>query len=147
VHGINVLPVTGASLYLGRRPDAVRARYAHLLEANRGAVHQWRDVLWMYLALDDPERAAGLVDEDHYFDTEFGGSWASTLYWIGGLRALGHVDTSVRADTTSYAVFRGNSGRTYSAWNPGAAPLHVTFTDGASLDVAPRSLAHTTRRE
>jgi hypothetical protein len=140
-----VLPITGASLYLGRRPDAVRADYASLLDSNRGPVHQWRDVLWMYLSLGDPARASALVKDEHYFDTEFGGSWAATDYWIGALRALGRVDTSVVADAPGFAVFDSGSARTHAAFNPAATPLHVTFSDGAVLDVPPRTLGHATR--
>jgi endoglucanase Acf2 len=140
VHGINVLPVTGASLHLGRHPDAIRANMQHLLAQNRGPVHQWRDVLWMYDALADAPGAAALADDDHYFDPEFGSSWAATFSWIDGLRAVGAVDPDVTADATSYAVFRGPAGRTHAAYNPGPKPLHVTFSDGATLDVAPGSM-------
>jgi endoglucanase Acf2 len=145
VHGINVLPVTGASLYLGRHPEAVKRNYDYLLAANRGPVHQWRDVMWMYLALDDARTAESLLDADHAFDTEFGNSWAAVSHWVRNLRALGHVDTSVLADTTSYAVFRSGADRTYAAYNPTAAPLVVTFTDGATLSVPPGGMRHLTR--
>ncbi|HEY2515176.1 MAG TPA: glycosyl hydrolase [Polyangiaceae bacterium] len=145
VHGINALPFTGASLYLGRRPDAVRANYDRLLTENRGPVHQWRDVLWMYLALGDPARAVTLADDDHAFDPEFGSSWAAAFSWIHGLHALGTVDAGVLADTPSYAVFRSGNARSYAAYNAGTSPLHVTFTDGATLDVAPGSLGRASR--
>jgi endoglucanase Acf2 len=145
VHGINVLPVTGASLYLGRYPGAIRANEQHLLSQNRGPVHQWRDVLWMYRALEDAPGAVALADQDHYFDPEFGSSWTATLWWIHGLGALGAVDTDVFADTTSYAVFRGPKGRTHVAYDPGPRPIHVTFSDGVTLDVAPGSMASVTK--
>ncbi len=144
VHGINMVPFTGASLYLGRRPDQVSARYEALLEDNHGAVHQWRDVLWMDLALADADKAQALLDDDHYFTPEFGNSWAAVTYWIANLRALGHVEPSVLADTGSYAVFTRGDSRTYAAYNPGEAPLRVHFTDGATLDVGARALAHAT---
>ena len=137
VHGINMLPFTGASLYLGRHPEAVHAGKERLLAETRGAVRQWRDVLWMDFALDDAREAAALADGDHYFDPEFGSSWTATFAWIRALGAFGHVDPGVLADTTSYAVFRNERTRTYAAYNPGTAPLHVTFTDGATLDVPP----------
>jgi hypothetical protein len=123
----------------------VRANEQHLLAENRGPVHQWRDVLWMYLALDDAAKAASLADDDHAFDPEFGSSWTAALSWIHGLHAMGRVDPTVRADTSSYAVFRSESARTYAAYNPKREPLHVTFTDGATLDVPPGALGHTTR--
>jgi endoglucanase Acf2 len=144
VHGINMLPFTGASLYLGRHPDEVKSDYATLERENRGPIHQWRDVLWMDLALTDPARAAESVDDDHYFQPEFGNSWAAIRYWIANLRGAGQVDASIVADTPSYAVFKGGSKHTYAAYNPGSAPLHVTFSNGASLDVPPGALTHST---
>ena len=147
IHGINVLPVTGGSLYLGRRPDAVHADYAHLLQSNRGPVHQWRDVIWEYLALDDAKAAETLLDDDHAFEPEFGNSWASVSHWIRNLSTLGHVDASVLADTTSYAVFRNARGeRTYAAYNPTASNVTVTFSDGAKVDVPAGAMRHATHQ-
>jgi endoglucanase Acf2 len=144
VHGINVLPLTGASLYLGRRPAVVHADWEHLLRENRGPVHQWRDVMWMYLALDDASAASKLLDEDHHFDPEFGNSWANTFHWIHALATLGHVDSEVLADTTTYAAFRNGNVRTYVAYNPARSAAKVTFTDGTALDVPPLSMRHAT---
>ena len=144
VHGINMLPWTGASLYLGRRPADVREKYQALLAENRGPVHQWRDVLWMDLALADPSRASALIHDDHYFQPEFGSSWAAVEYWVSNLQALGQVDTSVLADAPNYGVFRGARTRTYAAYNPGDATLRVRFTDGTTLDVAARTLGYAT---
>jgi endoglucanase Acf2 len=144
VHGINMLPFTGASLYLGRHPAAIRAG-EDLLEAHsHGAIRQWRDVLWMDFALDDAKKAASLADKDHFFAPEFGNSWTATFAWIRALAALGQVDPGVLADTTSYAVFHKDRARTYAAYNPAAVPLHVTFTDGATLDVPPGTMRTST---
>ncbi len=145
VHGINMLPFTGASLYLGRRPEMVKADYASLEQVNRGPVHQWRDVLWQYMALGDPAQATSLVDDDHYFEPEFGDSWASVRYWISNLQAAGQVDASITADTPSFAVFKKGAKHTYAAFNPGSAPLHVTYSNGATFDVPPRTLKHATQ--
>jgi endoglucanase Acf2 len=140
VHGINMLPWTGASLYLGRHPRGVRSNYMALVDENRGPVHQWRDVVWMYLALADPDEAAFQVRRDHYFQPEFGSSWAAVEYWVANLAVLGQVDTTVRADVPNYGVFHSPRSRTYAAYNPGESSLRVHFSDGAVLDVAPRSL-------
>src|SRR5439155_14065920 len=97
------------------------------------------------LALDDASRASAMLDADHAFDPEPGNSWANTFHFIKNMQALGHVDTSVRANAVSYAVFRQGERRTYAAYNPSAAPVTVTFTDGASLDLPPRAMRHTAR--
>jgi endoglucanase Acf2 len=145
VHGINVLPITGASLYLGRHPDAIHHDLEHLVAENRSPIHLWREVTWMYEALDDAPRADAIVDKEHYFDPEFGDTWAAARYWIGALHDFGRVDTAVVADHPGFAVFDGPRGRTYAAFNPGSSPAHVVFSDGATLDVAPRALSHVTR--
>jgi endoglucanase Acf2 len=144
IHGINMVPFTGASLYLGRHPEAVREGEKELLANNRGPVRQWRDVLWMDFALEDPSKATSFADGDHYFDPEFGNSWANTFDWIRALGTYGHVESAVTADTPSYAVFRNDRKRTYAAYNPGTTSLHVTFTDGTTLDVPSGALRTTT---
>jgi hypothetical protein len=145
IHGINVVPLTGASLYLGRHPDAIHHDLEHLVAENRSPIHLWRDVMWMYSALDDATRAATTIKDEHYFEPEFGSSWAATFYWVSALRDFGRVDATVVADHPGFAVFAGPRGRTYAAFNPTGAPAHVVFSDGATLDVPPRALSHVTR--
>lgn len=137
IHGINMLPFTGASLYLGRHPEAVRTGEQLLVSRSRGSIREWRDVLWMDFALEDGKKAESLADHEHYFDPEFGNSWAATFAWVNALAAVGQVDPAVLADATSYAVFRKDRTRTYAAYNPATTPLHVTYTDGTTLDVPP----------
>jgi endoglucanase Acf2 len=135
VHGINFLPFSGGSLYLGRRPEYVKENHRRLLAANAGEVRLWRDIVWMYLALADPGEAARLYQANHYFDPEVGDSLAFAYHWIFSLRALGQVDSTVTADIATYAVFRQGDVRTHAALNPGASPRRVTFSDGAVIDL------------
>ena len=65
-----------------------------------------------------------------------------TYHWLHNMEAMGHVDTTVTADTSTYAVFNKAGTRTYVAYNPGAKPTQVAFSDGTRLDVPPRKLAH-----
>ena len=60
IHGINILPVTSGSLYLGRHPDYVAANYDEIVAERGGQPTIWKDVLWQYLALSDPAQALGL---------------------------------------------------------------------------------------
>src|SRR5262249_24890845 len=74
IHGINWLPISGASVYLGRYPDYCAANYAALVAEKRerdqkkqpatsGAAgngphwNHWADLIWMYRALSDPRDA------------------------------------------------------------------------------------------
>jgi endoglucanase Acf2 len=141
VHGINLLPMTGSMHYLGRHPQYVSKNYAEIVERNRGEPLTWRDILWMFLAFSEPERALKLFEDDPYFTPEFGNSRAMTYHLITNLAALGHVDTGVSADTPTYAVFKNKNRRTHIAYNAGSKPREVTFSDGTKLRVSPHTTA------
>ena len=142
IHGINVLPLTGGSLYLGRRPAYVRRNWEALVAANRGEPLQWRDVLWMYLALADADGAARRWGDRNAFTLEFGNSSAAIDHWIRTLRAAGGLDPEVSADSATALALRKGNDRTYLAYNPSGAPLTVRFSDGMTLAVPARSYAH-----
>ena len=161
VHGINYLPVTGASLYLGRWPDYARKNYAALVAENlesdlataakRGqstvtgngtAFDQWADVMWMYRALTDPDDALRMWEaRSADFKPEAGNSLAQTYAWLTAFADLGQVDRTVTADTPFAAVFAKQGKRTHVAWNPGLTARTVTFSDGMKLEAAPQSCA------
>ncbi|MES2438347.1 MAG: glycosyl hydrolase [Verrucomicrobiota bacterium] len=149
VHGINFLPVTGASLYLGRWPEYAAKNYAALVKENLAAdakdpkaapnadgtrFDQWAEIMWMYRALSDSAEAWRLWEKRPAdFKPEAGNSLSETYVWLNAFRDLGQLDRSVTADTPFAAVFKKDGKRRYVAWNIGTAPLTVTFSDGASL--------------
>ena len=148
--GINELPITTASTYLGRRRDyfpALAARLPAEVKAyqsrggNDGTPPDiWQDVIASSVAFADPELGLGLWRRSG--TVELGETRTHTNHLLLRLKELGPPDFSVTADTTMYAVFRRADGdRTYLAWNAGATPLTVNFSDGTTLTVAPRSLA------
>ena len=148
--GINAMPLTTASLYLGEDPAFVRKAFDALpgeakayvppCGANCPPADIWQDVLSSYLALADP--AAGLAMWNKNGTTESGETRSHTLFWLLSLKEMGTADFSVTADTPLYSVFKNkNGGHTYLAYNARNAPIHVTFSDGKGLDVPARSLA------
>ncbi|MFZ1377223.1 MAG: glycosyl hydrolase [Geothrix sp.] len=151
IKGINLLPLTTASLYLGRDPGFVKRSLAELPAqsaawATRGRRPDppdiWQDVFAEYMALADP--AAGLAQWNRWGAVEFGNTRSHTLHWLLSLQRLGLPDFTVTSDTTLYSVFKKPDGtRTYLAFNAGASPLTVRFSDGTQLAVPPRSLAET----
>ncbi len=144
IHGINLLPFTGGSLYLGRHPEYVLSNYAEIVKENSGQPNIWQDVLWQFLALGDANQALSFFLSDPTYPIFDGESKAHTYYWIGNLKRVGHVDTTVSASVPTYAVFRNAAGaKSYVAFNPHNEPLRVTFTDGFEMDVAPRKMAWT----
>ncbi|MFF5447632.1 glycosyl hydrolase [Streptomyces sp. NPDC012888] len=145
IHGINVLPVTGGSLHLGGHKDAIRRNIAEMERENGGPAAEWRDVLWEFQSLADPAAAKTKWDAGHAgYTPEAGESKAHTYHWITSLNALGAPDPSVTGSVPTSAVFSRNGTRTYAAHNHGSATRTVTFSDGRTLSVPPRSTATAT---
>ena len=141
IHGINILPVTSGSLYLGRHPEFVSANYAEIVAERGGQPAVWKDVLWQYLALSEPGQALAYYNADPNYEPFDGESRAHTLHWLYNLRKMGHVAFDLTADIPTYAVFRDAAGDlTYVAYNAGPDARQVTFSDGYSFLVEPRSM-------
>ncbi|WP_341674874.1 glycosyl hydrolase [Niveibacterium sp. SC-1] len=154
VHGINLLPLTTASLYLGTDPDYV----ARKLEAMDGEFARfiarggkapgdiWQDVLFGFKALDDANLA--MTHWDPEGAVEEGETRSHTWHWMASLAQMGRPDFDVAADTPLYSVFlRSDGTRTYLAYNAGTRTRVVRFSDGMRLTVAPRSLGQARRKK
>jgi len=147
VHGINFLPVTGGSLYLGRYPAYARKNYTAMLgelaefrvTAKKGVPPQapldhWADVLWMQQATFDATGAkANWTKRPANFKPEAGNSFTQTELWLQVFETFGTIDASVTADTPFAAVFTKKGKRSYVAWNLTDNPVTVTFSDRTLL--------------
>ena len=151
IKGINLLPITTASLYLGGDPAYVRRNLDALKPemqtyASFGKkppspppADVWQDIFAKYAALADP--ALGLAMWDRWGSVELGDSRTHALHWLLSLGEMGAPDLSVKADTALYSVFKRADGRkTYLAFNAAASPISVRFSDGTVLTVAPGEL-------
>ncbi|MBM7602519.1 endoglucanase Acf2 [Metabacillus crassostreae] len=127
VHGINMLPITASSFYLGFDPEYMKANYNTMVEENGGVEQEWAEVFWMYQAMYDPATALEKFNTTDYA-AEYGESKAHTYQWITNFAELGNVDRSVTADTSMYAVFDKDGVKTYMAFNPDNQDKTVTFT-------------------
>lgn len=147
--GINMLPITPASTYLGADPAYIRRVVDALpaeVKAYRGRglddgtpADVWQDVIASYAALADAEYGASLWNRKGSVET--GDTRTRTLYWLASLKEMGRPDFGVTADTPLYAVFKDAGGaRTYLAYNARTAPIRVTFSSGKVVEVPPRSL-------
>lgn len=136
IHGINILPINSGSLYLGRHPDFVIENYEEIVDERGSQPVLWKDVLWEYLALADPDQALAYYNADQDYEPFDGESRAHTLHWLHNLKKMGVRDTLTYADTPSYSVFRNEDDeKTYVAFNPGASEIEVNFTDGFTMNV------------
>jgi endoglucanase Acf2 len=149
IKGINILPITTVSTYLGRDPQFVKRSVDSLkpeieiFKARGKSVNPpdiWQDIFAQYLGLADP--ALGLAQWNRWGSFELGDTRSHALHWLQSLKEMGTPDFTVTADTTLYAVFkRSDGGKTYLAYNAGKAPISVKFSDGKTLSVAPGTLA------
>jgi endoglucanase Acf2 len=153
IKGINLLPITTASTYLGLHPAHTKRSVATLpndtkVFESRGKKANprdiWQDLFAKYLALSDP--SAGRAMWDRWGSFELGDSRAHALHFLLSLEHMGTPDFSIWADTTFHAVFKNGKGeRSYLAFNASTAAKTVRFSDGTTLDVGPRALAQLRR--
>lgn len=140
IHGINLLPITSGSLYLGRHPDYILKNYNEVVEERSGQPTVWKDIFWQYLALSDPSLALGYYFADPNYEPFDGESRAHTMHWLYNMKKMGQVDTTTFADIPTYAVFKNGEDKTYIAHNAGSAERLVSFSDGYSMMVPSRSM-------
>jgi endoglucanase Acf2 len=149
IKGINLLPLTTASVYLGRHPAYIERNVAALkpemaLYASRGKYANppdiWQDIFAKYLALAKPQEA--LDQWKRWGSFELGDTRSHALHWMLSLKEMGTPDSGVTANTPLYSVFKTPEGRkTYMAFNAGAGDMQVTFSDGKKMTVAAGKLA------
>lgn len=142
IHGINYLPMSGGSLYLGLDPDYVRTNFEAVVAKNTeqggGALpDQWVNLMWQYQAFFDP--AAAVANYNNGFDSlyeptfEQGETYVHGYHWVNNFNALGQVQAGVTADTPFFSVFNNDGLLTYAAYNPGDQAITVNFSDGYQL--------------
>lgn len=135
--GIQYLPMTGGSLYLGYNPTAAAANYATLVSKNgANETTDFRDAIWEFQALSNPSAAkAKFAAAGSYTNGESGETRAHVYHWICNLDSMGTVDSSVTANMASFAVFKKGSCKHYVVYNP-PAPFSkpcVIYSDGNSF--------------
>ena len=143
IHGINWLPFTPASIYMGRFPEYVKKNYDRIVEKRPGGKDfntGWGDLVVMFSALNDPKPAASFIDANPDCKLEGGNTHAFMYQWIHTLDELGINDASVTADYPFVNVFTKNGHKTYAAYNFGAGAVLVKFSDGTSLRATGKKL-------
>ncbi len=140
IHGINFLPVTGGSLYLGKNPDYILTNYQEMIDHNGGPETEWVDIIWSFLALNDAGEALIKFEENSDYLPETGESKAHTYHWLNNLNDLGRLKTGIACDSPAYAVYEKEGELAYAAFNPGPDDLIINFSDGARLFVPSKEL-------
>ena len=143
IHGINWLPFTPASIYMGRFPDYVKKNHDRSVQKRKGGNdynNGWGDLIVMFNALRDPKSAAAYIDATPNCKIEGGNTHAFMYHWIHTLNRLGINDASVTADHPFVNVYTKDGKKTYAAYNFQQVPLTVQFSDGATIVAAPDGL-------
>lgn len=146
IFGIQYIPVTPGSLYLGYNEEHARRQYADFVREKGGVEDRWYDILWMYRALFDPESALDDYDESLEIDDD-GSSFANVYHWLHFFAGAGRVDVSVAAPWPCTSAFRHGDQITVMAFNAGSKSVEVPFRERATgaplttLTVAPGSIA------
>jgi endoglucanase Acf2 len=140
IHGINLLPITTASLYLGRDPEFILRNLQAMdketeIFKSRGKRADppdiWGDIFLKYRALAQPREA--LAQWQRWGSVELGETRTHTLHWLLTLNERGVPLLDVTADTPFYAVLRNDAGQTtYWAYNFSSQARMVQFSDGLS---------------
>ena len=152
IHGINLLPITSASVYLAQIPPERtlsdinfmkqrRAEYETASQTDGTPSVIWENVFVSWMALNDPELALASWNPDADGSMELGDTRSRTLAWALTMKHYGTPDLSVTADTLMYGVFRSQSGAaTYCSYNAQKSSRDVRFSDGTELTVPPGEL-------
>lgn len=146
-YDIQIYPVQPSSTYLVDKPEYA-SRLWESMCARTGILggdtnpNIWYDAWAQFRALSDPAEALDFYNRNiSRMGVKFGASHALTYYWIHALAAVGTPDLTLTADKPLAQAFRNGDVTTYVAANYSASLAKVTFSDGTTLDVAPRSAA------
>lgn len=140
MYGIEMYPMHGGSLYLGRDTNYVKSLWTEITNntgilRNEANPNLWHDVMWEYLSFIDPQKGIELYNSYPDRSLKFGISDAQTYHWLHSMNALGRVDGTITADYPISAVFMQHGDTTYVAHNYGSTPIVVHFSDGYALNV------------
>lgn len=147
IQGINLLPITSASYYLGKSTDFVKANFESA-QTNEKAftgndklstpTDRWNELWSSYLALADTDKA-----QEYFSSTcalEAGDSKAHAYHFIKSLEKVGSPKLDITSDDPLSLVFENKDGiTTYVAYNPTNEEKTVTFSDGKVIKVAPKA--------
>ncbi|MGB0597300.1 MAG: glycosyl hydrolase [Rubripirellula sp.] len=143
IHGINWLPFTPASVYMGRHPGYVKKNFERIVEKRTGGDDfnvGWGDLVVMFGALNDPALARRHLAANPDCKVEAGNSRAFMEHWIGVLSEYGQIDANTTSSHPFTNVFLKEGRKTYAAYNFGRSALNIEFSDGYVLQAAPHSM-------
>lgn len=140
IHGINWLPFTPASLYMGRHPTYVKRNFDRITAKRKQGTdynNGWGDLVVMFGALQDPAIGLSHLEKHPQCSIEDGNTHAFMLQWLHTLDHYGVNCPDITSDYPFVNVFLKEDTTTYVAYNFGEKPLTVTFSDGKTMLAEP----------
>jgi endoglucanase Acf2 len=146
IHGINMLPIHGASLYLGKNTQYILDHYNRIVSQLGSEPTVWKDIFWQYLSMSDADLALSKYQADQNYEPFDGNTRSLTMHWLYNMKTMGQYNTQVTADMPIYAVFVNQANdTTYIAYNATSSDKAVSFSDGFSMSVPAKTMkAHQT---
>ena len=131
IRGIQFIPCTPSSLYLGYNPTYCSANYSQMCAEIGGSERYWYDILWQYQAFSDPASAIAKYNSttsQNLSSNQNSSNKTYLYYFLHNMNALGNVDTSVyTGGVSSFAAFNKNGAKTYVVYNPDASARAVSI--------------------
>lgn len=140
IHGINWLPYTPASIYMGRYPDYVKKNHDRIVERRRKGDNYnngWGDLVVMFNSLQDSQMAVDYLAQHPDCSLEGGNTHAFMYHWIHTLNLLGRNDRSVTSSHPWVNVYVKDGKKNYAAYEFGDTPKRITFSDGFEMTANP----------
>lgn len=143
-YGIQIYPVHAGSFYLVDNADYADKLWSAMTDEtkilqNDSDPNIWYDTWLRFLAMQNPQKALELYASCTHLGEKFGESQAHTYQWLHAMAALGSPRMDLSADHPLAMVFDNDGLTTYVARNNDSKPLTVTFTDGFTMTVVPRT--------
>ena len=158
---ITMLPISGASLYMGKYPDKVKSvvdsigetskQWKHFVDnknqicANYGKNDMLtdpetnQDIIAEYYAFYDADAALEMFDMSDNGKVENGESRAHTLGYITSLKEYGTQNFDIMGSSPFSVVLEKDGIKTYVAENFTGNDERVYFTDGTYIDIPANS--------
>jgi uncharacterized repeat protein (TIGR02543 family) len=158
---ITMLPISAATLYMGKYPQKVKAVYDSVSEQSKQWTHfvanknqicanygktdmltdpgTNQDIMAEYYAFYDADAALSKYDMTDNGKVENGESRAHTFHYITSLKQYGTQNFNITGSTAMSLVLEKNGVKTYVAENHSDSPVRVYYSDGAYVDVPART--------
>lgn len=137
IRGINILPITSASMYLADNISYEQEFLKALAteNGNSSTWTTWQDTFWEYQAFIDAPGAIQLFNAQPSYTPGASETKAYTYSMLYDMQTLGVVDAAITANTPLYAVFNHSGTINHVASNTGTTAITVKFSDGTTFSV------------